>query len=257
MISVRKSRRWASLALLIAGTLGLAGTAIAPSYAAADGELFIVQGLPGKIVDVTIDGKSVAKNVKTAAVVGPFHVDSGQRTVTFTSQGKVIISRKVTVKPKRSSDVVVHLPAQGTGDATITAYPNDLWTVPKDKAALSVSHTAAVPAADIQVNNKVLFADISNGETLSLVVPVATYKVEIVRTHKNAPVYFGPVDLTVQGGALNRVYAIGDPSKKTMNVAVHVLTAASMGSAKPSKVNTGTGGQEAGVKTTYYYDLVQ
>jgi hypothetical protein len=65
------------------------------------------------------------------------------------------------------------------------------------------------------------------------------------------------VDLTVKGGALNRVYAIGDPSKKTMNVAVHVLAAGSMGSDKPSKVDTGTGGQAAGSGTTYYYNLVR
>jgi hypothetical protein len=257
MISVRLSPRWTSLALLIAGTLALTATAISPSFASDDGEVYFVQGLPGASVDVAIDGHSVAKNVKTAAVVGPFKVSGGQRTVTVRSAGKILIQRKVSVKAKGSSDVVVHLPAKGTGDATITAYRNDLWSVPKDKAALTVSHTAAVPAADIQVNGKVLFSDISNGESLSLVVPVATYKVEIVKTKKNAPVYFGPVDLTVQGGALNRVYAIGDPSKKTMNVAVHVLTAASMGSAKPSKVNTGTGGQAVGAQVTYYYNLVR
>lgn len=52
-----------------------------------------------------------------------------------------------------------------------------------------------------------------------------------------------PVSLTVKGGAINRVYAVGDPEKKTMNVAVHVLTVGTIGSKKPSEVNTGTGGQ--------------
>ena len=257
MFSARLSPRWSRLALLVAGSLALAGTATAPSFAADDGEIFVVQGLPDKVVDVSIDGESVAKNVKTAALVGPFKVEGGQRTVTIRSEGKVLLERKVSVKAKTSSDVVVHLPAKGDGDATITAYRNDAWSVPKDKAALTVSHTAAVPAADIRVNDKVLFEDISNGESLSLVVPVATYRVEIVRTGQEKPVYFGPVDLTVKGGALNRVYAIGDPSKKTMNVAVHVLTAGSMGSDKPSKVDTGTGGQAAGSGTTYYYNLVR
>lgn len=257
MSTFRTSVRKASLGLLALATLALAGTAVVPSFAADDGEIYVVQGLPGKVVDVAIDGHSVAKHVKTAAVIGPFDVSGGERTVTISEDGTTLMQRQVKIKPKTSSDVVVHLPAQGTGDATITAYRNDLWSVPKDKAALSVSHTAAVPAADVRVNDKVLFADISNGESLSLVVPVATYKVAIVKAGKTAPVYFGPVDLTVKGGALNRVYAIGDPSKKTMNVAVHVLTAASMGSARPTKVNTGTGGQAAGVKTTYYYNLVR
>ena len=257
MIAVRMSARRSSLALLAVASLALAGTTVAPSFAADDGQLYVVQGLPGKTVDVAIDGKSVAKGVKTAALVGPFEVSGGKRTVTIRSGGKVLIERKVSVKADSSSDVVVHLPAKGDGDATMTAYPNDRWEVPKDKAALTVSHTAAVPAADIRVNNKVLFQDISNGESLSLVVPVATYQVGIVPTGKDKPFYFGPVDLTVKGGALNRVYAIGDPSKKTMNVAVHVLTAANMGSQKPSKVNTGTGGQAVGAGATYYYDLLR
>jgi hypothetical protein len=257
MISMRLSPRRSSLALLVAGTLALAGTAAAPSFAASDGDIYVVQGLPGASVDVSIDGHSVAKNVKTAALVGPFTVSGGERTVTIRSEGKMLLQRKVKIKAKTSSDVVVHLPAAGTGNATITAYRNSLWSIPKDKAALTVSHTAAVPAADIVVNGKVLFKDISNGESLSLVVPVATYKVGIVPTGKDKPFYFGPVDLTVKGGALNRVYAIGDPKKKTMNVAVHVLTAASMGSAKPSKVNTGTGGQAVDAQATYYYNLLR
>jgi hypothetical protein len=78
------------------------------------------------------------------------------------------------------------------------------------------------------------------------VVPVATYKVSIVPTGKTKPVFFGPVSLTVKGEAINRVYAVGDPEKKTMNVCVHVLAANETGSGKPSEVNTGTGGQAVG-----------
>lgn len=247
--------RWSSVAVLAAGVLAMAGTAVAPSFAADDGQLYIIQGLPNQVVDVNIDGKQVAHDLTTASVVGPFTVAGGERTVTIVNNGKTLLTRKVSVKAKASSDVVVHLPARGTGDATITAYRNDLWSVPSDKAALTVAHTAAVPAADIRVNNKVLFSDISNGESLSLVVPVATYKIGIVPTGKAQPYYFGPVNLTVKGGALNRVYAIGDPSKKTMDVAVHVLSAASMGSATPDQVNTGTGGQAVGQQWPVYVDL--
>jgi hypothetical protein len=39
---------------------------------------------------------------------------------------------------------------------------------------------------------------------------------------------------------------VGDPEKKTMNVAVHVITAGTTGSEEPSEVNTGTGGQAVG-----------
>ena len=113
-----------------------------------------------------------------------------------------------------------------------------------------VAHTAAVPPADILVDDKVLFENIANGESLQLTVPVGTYQVAIVPTGETKPVILGPVALTVKGGAVNRVYALGDPEKKSMNVAVHVLPTGSSGSGKPSKVDTGTGGQATGQGST-------
>ncbi len=107
---------------------------------------------------------------------------------------------------------------------------------------MTVAHTAAVPPADIRVDGKVLFANVANGESLNLVVPAGSYSVDIVPTGASSPVVFGPVNLAVQGGSLNRVYAVGDPSAKTMNVAVHVIALSDSGSAQPTMINTGTGG---------------
>jgi hypothetical protein len=50
---------------------------------------------------------------------------------------------------------------------------------------------------------------------------------------------------------------VGDPEKKTMNVAVHVLTASTTGSRKPSEVNTGTGGQAVGDGPSLAVNLVR
>lgn len=261
-MSVRFSPRRLRLALVAAGLVAVAGlgagqSASLPSYAADSGQVYIIQGLPGKFVDVAIDGRSVAKGLRTASVAGPFDVAGGQRRITIRSGGKVLLERRVSVTAKSSSDVVVHLPVAGTGEATITAYKNDLSAVPKGKASLMVAHTAALPPADIQVNGKALFTNIANGQSLWLVVPVATYKVAIVPTGKSSPFYFGPVSLTVKGGALNRVYAIGDPRKKTMNVALHVIAVAHSGSTRPAEVNTGTGGQAVGEQPPVYVNLLR
>jgi hypothetical protein len=238
--------RWSKLALLTAAVLALAGITISPSYAANDTEVYIVQGLPGKNLDIEIDGNSVATGVKTAAVAGPFKVKPGHRMVTFSENGTTVLENSFSIKEGSKADIVAHLPASSSGDPLVTVYKYDEVKVPNGKALLVVSHVAAVPPADIRVNGQVLFANIANGESLKLVVPVATYKVSIVPTGETKPVFFGPVALTVKGGAINRVYAVGDPEKKTMNVAVHVLTASGSGSGKPSEVNTGTGGQAVG-----------
>jgi hypothetical protein len=238
--------RWSRLGLLIAGGMVIAGFTVGPSFAADDASIYVVQGLPGKTLDIAVDGHKVASGVKTAAVAGPFKVKAGSRNVTFSSGGKQLLQSKFSVAAKSSWDVVVHLPAQASGKPVVTVFKNDLSAVPKGKAALTVAHTAAVPPADIRVNGKVLFANVANGESLSLVVPVATYKVAIVPTGETKPVILGPLNLTVQGGSLNRVYAVGDPEKKTMNVAVHVIATGTSGSGKPSSVDTGTGGQAVG-----------
>jgi hypothetical protein len=256
-MSSRRVARWSLVGLLVASALAFAGLIAGPSYAADSAEIFIVQGLPGRTLDVSIDGSSVAKGVKTAEVAGPFKVAAGSREVTFSADGDVVLERTFSVKAKSSWDAVVHLPAQSGGKPLVTVFKNDLSAVPKGKASLTVAHVAAVPPADIRVNDKVLFANIANGESLNLVVPVATYKVEIVPTGETEPVVLGPVDLTVQSGSLNRVYAVGDPGKKTMTVALHVIKLTTKGSGKPSKVNTGTGGQAVGQEPPLYVDLLR
>jgi hypothetical protein len=231
-------------------TVLLAGAWLAPPSQAADGaKIYLVQALPNRTLDVEIDGESVAKGVAATKVAGPFDVSAGSHTVRVSEGGDTVVEKTVKVGADQSNDVVVHLPGPGESDPVLTSYPNDLSAVPADKANLTVAHTATVPAADVTVNDKVLFADIANGEALSLVVPVGTYTVAIVPTGKEEPVFLGPLKLTVEGGALNRVYAVGDPEKKTMNVALHVIEVQRSGSTKPKTVDTGTGGQAAGLES--------
>jgi Domain of unknown function (DUF4397) len=241
-MSGHRSTRWARLALVLAGAVALVGGSLTTSYAADDAQVFVVQGLPGRNLDVAVDGKQVAAGLQAAAVVGPYAVKSGSRTITFSDNGEVVLEQSFSVQPRSSWDVVVHLPEQSAEDPVVTVFRNDLAAVPRSKASLVVAHTATVPPADIRVNGDVLFEDIGNGESLKLTVPVATYEVAIVPTGESKPVILGPLELTVKGGAVNRVYAIGDPGKKTMNVAVHVIPTGSRGSGQPTDVNTGLGG---------------
>jgi hypothetical protein len=170
VITVRAAR-WSKLALLTAGALALAGMTISPSYAAADDtQIYVVQGLPGKNLDVAIDGESVAEDVKTAAVAGPFEVKPGSRMVTFSENGTTVVENTFSIKEGTNVDVVAHLPASSSGDPVVTVFKHDPVEVPKGKACLVVAHTAAVPPADIRVNDQVLFANVANGESLQLLV---------------------------------------------------------------------------------------
>jgi len=246
---VNTSRRalFVAATLLVGGVFGgftsstaAAATAAAPEDTAT---LYLVQGLPGAAIDVAVDGTTVAQNVETTNVVGPFAVSAGTRTLTFTDDdGKVVAENTVDAQAGSSADLVLHLTTAAGDPPVVTQFANDLTGVPSDKASLTVAHTAAVPPADIRVDGQVLFANVANGESLNLVVPAGSYSVDIVPAGESSPVVFGPVNLTVQGGSLNRVYAVGDPAATTMNVAVHVITLPASGSAQPTMIDTGTGG---------------
>lgn len=237
--------------LLLAVTVAAAPAVLAaPADAAAGGNLYVVQGLPGKSLDISIDGKQVAGGVAGAKLVGPFGVAAGKRMVTAKQGGKLVIQREVTVGSGASMDVVIHQPVSPTGAPLITTYANKLDAVPADKGGLRVAHDAAVGPADIRVNGKVAFANVANGESLEAVVPAATYKVDIVPAGATSPVVLGPMDLPIKAGYLTRVFAVGAPSQKTMTVAAGTIKLPSTGSGKPGLVDTGTGGQAAGLDQT-------
>lgn len=234
--------------MLLAAIVAVAPAAVAgPAAAATGADLYFVQGLPGRNLDISVDGRQVAAGVAGGKLVGPFGVAAGTRMITAKQGSKVVIQREVTAGSGASLDVVIHQPVSPTGAPLLTTYANKLTGVPKDKAGLRVAHDAAVGPADIRVNGKVLFQNVANGESLDVVVPAATYQVEIVPTGATSPVVLGPLALPVKAGYLTRVFAIGAPSQKTMTVALGTIKVPATGSAKPRVVNTGTGGQAAGL----------
>jgi hypothetical protein len=244
-----RQRRLTAFVVIMAGVLSVGLTA-QPGSAADGGTLYVIQGLPGRTVDIALDGDTVASDVPGATLTKALPVDAGQHTLSFSDGGRPLLQRSIDVKPGGSTDVVLHLPVDPAGAPVVTLFDNASTPVPSDKASLTVAHTAAVPPADIRVNGKVLFANIANGEALNLVVPVDTYTVEIVPAGAASPVVLGPLELTVKGASLNRVFAVGDPNSSTMRVVVHVLSHAPSGSVAPDLVDTGSGGQAAAPPTS-------
>lgn len=128
--------------------------------------------------------------------------------------------------------------------------PNDLSTVAAGSGRLVIAHTAAVGPADVRVDEKVLFANIANGEALTVTVPAGTYKVDIVPNATSGPVVFGPATLPVAETALTRVFAIGVAATNSMDAVVQLLPLGVRGTgATPSAVNAGDGGQAADLAT--------
>ncbi|WP_076263885.1 DUF4397 domain-containing protein [Intrasporangium flavum] len=230
-------------AAVLMTTAGLGAWADSSYAAQPQATIYVVQGLPGRTVDVTVDGAPRARAMAGATLSPAIGLPPGRHTISFSDRGSHILDRTVDLKNGSSSDVVLHLPVNPAGAPTVTMYDNATDPLPAGKAALVVAHTAAVPPADVRVDGKVLFANIANGESLDLVVPAGTYAVDIVPAGASSPVVLGPLDLPVKAGSLNRVFAVGDPASSSMRVVVQVLPVGRTGSGAPGRVDTGTGGQ--------------
>jgi hypothetical protein len=212
--------RWGGLLASFALVLCWVPGTGAAEAAKAVPQVYFIAGA-GAPVDVTLDGEPVA-TLQPKEIHGPVDVPSGSgdHAVEFEAEDWSVGATVRLGSP--SQDVVVHRPADATGDPVVTVFRNDVSPVAADRARLTVAHTAVVPPADVRVAGKVLFANIANGEFVTQEVPADTYSVDIVPTGGSTPV-FGPLDLPVTAGALNRVFAIGQPQNGSMDAIVQVL----------------------------------
>jgi hypothetical protein len=250
-----KARSWTKGALVL--LLAAAGSAVLPVQGAAaahreSGKVFVIQGVPGVSVDVSVDGKSVDTGAQAKDVLGPLSLTSGKHTVTFASS-KWTVTSSFQVDA-RSADIVLHWPAEIGPKPVTSVFKNDVQPVAAGKGRLSVAHTAVVPPADIVVDGKVLFSNIANGEFVSAQVPAGTYSVEVVPTGQDTDPLLGPVDLPVKGGVLTRVFAIGQPKNGSMDAIVQVLPLRTTGSKAPGSVNAGSAGLVAGQGVSARHD---
>jgi len=209
--------------------------------------VYVVQGVAGETVSISIDGKAVDDAAAAKTIVGPLALAPGEHTVTVDGQGSALdVEATFDVKAGASVDAVVHRQVDAKATPIVTTYDNDLSKVAKGSGRLAVAHVAAVGPADVRVQDEVLFANIANGEVLTLTVPAKTYPVEIVPAATDGPAVLGPVDLPVAKAALTRVFAIGVAAEGTMDAIVQVLPLGVRGSGKsPTLIDAGSGGQAA------------
>ncbi len=236
-----KQARIVSMAILSAFFL-LPAMASASSAAPADSQVFLVQGLPGEIVSVSVDG-GTQRELAAGTVSDGLSLASGEHVLTFTGADPAWrMDVDVELRPGDSTDIVIHRPASPGGDPIVTTFHNPQAPVTSDRGRLQVAHTATVPPADILVDGDVVFANVANGEFARAEVPAGAHDVSIVPTGQTGPALLGPLDLQVEPATLTRVYAIGQPEGNSMDVVVATLPLSTNGSQAPDIVNTGSAG---------------
>lgn len=219
-----------------------AAPGVAPGRPAAPqgGEVFVVQGVPGSAVDVKLDGDSLRSDLQAEGIIGPLTLEAGDHTIAFAGDDWSISSAFQVADA--STDIVLHWPADVTDEPEVTVFTNDVAPIASGKGRLTVAHTAVVPPADVRVDDKVLFANIANGEFISSEVAADTYSVDVVPTGQSGPPLLGPVALPVKAGQLTRVFAIGEPRDGSMSAVIQTLPLSATGSPAPDEVAAGSAG---------------
>ena len=245
-----RRRTVVGLALLLLGAAGTVGStsataAITPERAVVPtGQVYVVHGIVGTPVDVAIDGRRLARAAQPKTVLGPLTLSAGRHVVVLRAGARTVTSASFLVTAGRSIDVVADRAADAGRSARVVVFRNDLSPVGRGKTRLVVAHTAVAPPVDVRVDGSVLFRDVASGESLSLLVPARSYRVDAVPATGTGAI-LDPVELTLQAGTLTRVFAVGDPSAGTADAVVQVLKVGVVGAGVPRSVPTGDGGQAA------------
>lgn len=239
-----KTRSAAVAAFLLTGVSAVAG--MPPAVAASPASVYLIQGVEGTSWSMTVDGEEVADEAPEKKIVGPLRLRPGSHTITAVDEGGVEVEADLAVKAGGSVDVVLHRPVDPTADPLFTSFVNDLSPVGSGSGRLTVAHTAVAPPADIRVDGEVLLADVASAEQITTTVPAGVYPVEIVPAATDGPAVLGPVDLSVKGGRLTRVFAIGDASERNMDAVVQVLRLPVRDATAPKDVPAGLGGAALG-----------
>jgi hypothetical protein len=214
--------------------------------AAPSGQVYLLQGLPGRHVDLFLNGAKVGSDVAPKTVVGPLALAVGSYQLRVAAVGgSTLLQRAITVGGSDSLDAVVHLDAEASPTPSLTVFTNDRSPINAGKTRLAIAHVAAVPAADIRVDGTVLFSNVANGEGLTTVVPAASYSVDVVPTGTDGPAVLGPATFKLSSGTLTRVFAIGQPSRHTMDAIVQVIAVTARSAGAPNSIDTGSGGAAA------------
>lgn len=229
--------------LAAAGVFAATGAATLPAQAASTATVTVVHGIPDTPVDVYVDGKQAISDFTFKTVTDPISLPAGSHDIQVRPAGaaagsKPILQLSPDLPAGANATVVAYLTADGK--PALKPFVNPTTAVPDGMGRLVVRHTAAAPAVDILAGGKPVITKLTNPNEKMLMVPAGTVSASVAAAGTTKPV-IGPVDLPVESGKTLVVYAIGSLDKG--NLTAVTQSYATGGSAAPSAVNAGTGGQ--------------
>ena len=238
--------RFAAAALLLSvAQIGLAGApAGLPDNVAGSvsGSVTLVQAVPGRTVDMRVDGRALHRVARAGDVIGPVRLPAGRHVFAFVGPGGGAARATVRLREGASLDVVLHRPEAVRGRSVVSSFSTPTRPIGAGRARILVADTATLVPADVRLDNRVVSANIANGESATIDVKAGRHQVALVPTGQPAPPVRGPLKLTLAAGTVTMVYMAGGPRAGGPRAIVHTVALSSRGEAAPGSVHTGSVG---------------
>ncbi|MFL6071275.1 MAG: DUF4397 domain-containing protein [Actinomycetes bacterium] len=201
----------------------LAFLPVGSAQAADDAEVSVLHAIPDVTVDVYVNGDLTLDDFKPGDLAGPLDLpaDTYSVEITDSKDKKTVLlgPADVTVQAGGNYTIVAYLDAKGK--PTVKPFENDISTVAAGQARVTVRHTAAAPAVDVNADGTALVTNLTNGEEAVADVPTGGYKVDIVPAAGGKAVWSDNVELAE--GVNTIAYAWGSLEDGTFDVAVQTI----------------------------------
>jgi hypothetical protein len=193
-------------------------------------DVYAVHAIPGQDlgldpalpVDVNVVGVGCAiKDFRFGTIAGPLSLPAGKYELEIRlanaeapCTGVLAVPATVYLSVVENASIVAHLTEQGT--PTVTKFVNDVRSMISSDARLSVRHTAALPAVDVELRKGdevtgvryTAASHLVNGQQSTLDVNAGTYFASIFPAD-SVNRSLGPLQLTLDPGFVYIGYAVG------------------------------------------------
>jgi len=211
--------------------------------------LSIIHGIPGRAIDVYLNGEAALSDVAAEMVTDPLEIDAGEYDVVVVDAGDdpdtdeaIVEASDVRIPAGLNSTLVLHL--DGEGDPSWSVFVNDVGPVADGNTRLVVRHVSSAPDVDVFADGEEVLTGFGPGDEAALELEPGPIEVELKLPGETEPA-IGPVTLRLEPGTASFVHAIGDGADDLLPYTV-VAQNLPLASTPPSVVNAGTGPVDEG-----------
>lgn len=228
--------------LLLAITTGAVfGSNAAGAQGAAGGEVTIVHGLRGLLVDIYVDGDLLLEAFEPDRVTDPLELAPGSYFVELRRAGSASDSEPffdVTLDVAGGDRLAVVAHYDPRGEPTVSAFPRDLRPVDSGESRFVFHNTAAFATVDIVIDGETAVDELQVSEQRSTDLAAATYAIGAVGTD-DASVVVPDNDVAAQEGSVQFLYLVSSPDSTNVTWLAETIGGVQT---PPAAVNTGNSG---------------